>query len=126
MIYDYIDDLVEAIKAEAPYQDFIAAKQKVTEDPQLTKELNTMQRLLDEKEDLSKYQSYISLDEINEKIKAQKQVLQSFPAMIDYQSALYTLNKQLEELSQITFGGISEELIIGRIGKIYARHSRSV
>ena len=126
MIYDYIDDLVEAIKAEAPYQDFIVAKQKVTEDPQLTKELNTMQRLLDEKEDLSKYQSYISLDEINEKIKAQKQVLQSFPAMIDYQNALYTLNKQLEELSQITFGGISEELIIGRIGKIYARHSRSV
>lgn len=126
MIYDYIDDLVESIKVEAPYQDFIAAKQKVTEDPQLNKELNTMQRLLDEKEDLSKYQSYISLDEINEKIKAQKQVLQSFPAMIDYQNALYTLNKQLEELSQITFGGISEELIIGRIGKIYARHSRSV
>lgn len=123
-MYEAIEALIEAIKQEAWYLDFIDAREACLNNEELTVELKTMERLLEEKQDLTKYSAYIPLDDINEKIKAQNQVLSRFEDMRDYQNCLHVLNMHLDEISQVVFGGISKNLTIGRIGKLYARYSR--
>lgn len=123
-MYEAIEALIEAIKQEAWYLDFIDAREACLNNEELTVELKTMERLLEEKRDLTKYSAYIPLDDINEKIKAQNQVLSRFEDMRNYQNCLHVLNMHLDEISQVVFGGISKNLTIGRIGKLYARYSR--
>lgn len=124
MIYDYVDDLVDAIRNDEPYKNYYQARQDVLHTPEIMTHIKTLERLMEEKSEQAQYAAYISLDEINEKIKKERQTLSSFSLMKKYQDALYDLNKQLEELSQIVFGNISEELVIGRMGTLYARRSR--
>ncbi len=123
-MYEAIEALIEAIKQESWYLEFIDAREACLNNEELTVELKTMERLLEEKQDLTKYSAYIPLDDINEKIKAQNQVLSRFEDMRDYQNCLHVLNMHLDEISQVVFGGISKNLTIGRIGKLYARYSR--
>lgn len=123
-MYEAIEALIEAIKQESWYLEFIDAREACLNNEELTVELKTMERLLEEKQDLTKYSAYIPLDDINEKIKAQNQVLSRFEDMRNYQNCLHVLNMHLDEISQVVFGGISKNLTIGRIGKLYARYSR--
>lgn len=123
-MYEAIEALIKAIKQESWYLEFIDAREACLNNEELTVELKTMERLLEEKQDLTKYSAYIPLDDINEKIKAQNQVLSRFEDMRDYQNCLHVLNMHLDEISQVVFGGISKNLTIGRIGKLYARYSR--
>ncbi len=123
-MYEAIEALIKAIKQESWYLEFIDAREACLNNEELTVELKTMERLLEEKQDLTKYSAYIPLDDINEKIKAHNQVLSRFEDMRDYQNCLHVLNMHLDEISQVVFGGISKNLTIGRIGKLYARYSR--
>lgn len=124
MIYDDIDALIDAIKDEKWYQDYVMAYQQAANDPELSLQLKTMQRLLEEREEQKKYSRYISLKDIDDAITRQRTVLSSYPAYTDYQKALYTLNKHLDEISHLIFDGISVNLSVGRLGKLYARRSR--
>ena len=110
-MYEAIEALIEAIKQESWYLEFIDAREACLNNEELTVELKTMERLLEEKQDLTKYSAYIPLDDINENMR-------------DYQNCLHVLNMHLDEISQVVFGGISKNLTIGRIGKLYARYSR--
>jgi cell fate (sporulation/competence/biofilm development) regulator YlbF (YheA/YmcA/DUF963 family) len=123
-MYQAIEELISAIKEEVWYRDFKEARSAALNNEALMEEIHTMERLLEEKQSLSQYSPYISLDEINEKIKKQNKILQSFDEMVAYQNALHVLNRHLDDISKVVFGGISPELSIGRIGKIYARYSR--
>lgn len=124
MIYDDIEALTDAIKNEKWYQDYVSAYDNVCADPELSQQLKTMQRLLDEREEQKKYSRYISLKEIDEAIRSQRQVLSSYRVYTDYQKALFTLNKHLDEISHLIFDGISADLNVGRLGQLYARRSR--
>lgn len=124
MMYEAIEELIEAIKQESWYQDFMDARDACLRNEALNIELKTMERLLAKKQDLTKYSAYISLDEMNEKIKVQNRILSSFDEMRNYKNCLRVLNMHLDEISQVVFGGISKNLTIGRVGKLYARYSR--
>lgn len=122
-MYDDIETLIEAITQEDWYHDYQQAYEAVDRNADLKAEVQTMQRLLDEKEAQKKYSAYISLDDINKRISQQQLILSSYEDYQNYQNALYVLNEHLDEISHLIFDGISDDLNVGRMGKLYARHS---
>ena len=73
-----------------------------------------------------KYKNYISLDDLKEEIRNLKISLYSYNEVIVYNSCLKILNNRLDEISNILFNGVSDELVTSRIGKIYESYFRKV
>jgi cell fate (sporulation/competence/biofilm development) regulator YlbF (YheA/YmcA/DUF963 family) len=124
MIYTEILDLIDEIKKEESYIQFIEAEKTLNSNPDLKELLNQFYELSGRKEKLERYGSYISTEELDREIKDTRMKLFAFQESIDYLEALKALNEVLDEVSMIVFNNISEELMIGRFGKFYARHRR--
>ena len=124
MIYDLVADFVSSLKDEDIYKTYIEARQRVVSHETLSREIRTLERYRDEKEALSKYGEYANTKELDEKISKQRLLIDSYEEMREYRKALLDLNNYLDELNSIIFANISDELVLGRMGKIYARHRR--
>lgn len=123
MIYDLIKELIEAIKEEEcfkAYQDSL----QVFELPEVKSLMREMNRLNEEKEDLSRFGPYCDTKELQERITNIRRGLYSIPEMNAYLSAYSELNGMLDDITTIVFDDISDELAKGRIGRSYARYSR--
>jgi cell fate (sporulation/competence/biofilm development) regulator YlbF (YheA/YmcA/DUF963 family) len=124
MIYDLVADFVSSLKDEDIYKTYIEARQRVVSHETLSREIRTLERYRDEKEALSQYGEYANTKELDEKISKQRLLIDSYEEMREYRKALLDLNNCLDELNSIIFANISDELVLGRMGKIYARHRR--
>lgn len=124
MIYDLVADFVTSLKDEDIYKTYIEARQRVVSHETLSREIRTLERYRDEKEALSQYGEYANTKELDEKISKQRLLIDSYEEMREYRKALLDLNNYLDELNSIIFANISDELVLGRMGKIYARHRR--
>lgn len=124
MIYDLVADFVSSLKDEDIYKTYIEARQRVVSHETLSREIRTLERYRDEKEALSQYGEYANTKELDEKISKQRLLIDSYEEMRGYRKALLDLNNYLDELNSIIFANISDELVLGRMGKIYARHRR--
>lgn len=124
MIYDLVADFVSSLKDEDIYKTYIEARQRVVSHETLSREIRTLERYRDEKEALSQYGEYANTKELDEKISKQRLLIDSYEEMREYRKALLNLNNYLDELNSIIFANISDELVLGRMGKIYARHRR--
>lgn len=124
MIYDLVADFVSSLKDEDIYKTYIEARQRVVSHETLSREIRTLERYRDEKEALSQYGEYANTKELDEKISKQRLLIDSYEEMREYRQALLDLNNYLDELNSIIFANISDELVLGRMGKIYARHRR--
>lgn len=124
MIYDLVADFVSSLKDEDIYKTYIEARQRVVSHETLSREIRTLERYRDEKEALSQYGEYANTKELDEKISKQRLLIDSYEEIRAYRKALLDLNNYLDELNSIIFANISDELVLGRMGKIYARHRR--
>ncbi|MBP3275797.1 YlbF family regulator [Kandleria sp.] len=124
MIYELVADFVSSLKDEDIYKTYIEARQRVVSHETLSREIRTLERYRDEKEALSQYGEYANTKELDEKISKQRLLIDSYEEMREYRKALLDLNNYLDELNSIIFANISDELVLGRMGKIYARHRR--
>ncbi|MEE0987865.1 Cell fate regulator YlbF, YheA/YmcA/DUF963 family (controls sporulation, competence, biofilm development) [Kandleria vitulina] len=124
MIYELVADFVSSLKDEDIYKTYIEARQRVVSHETLSREIRTLERYRDEKEALSQYGEYANTKELDEKISKQRLLIDSYEEMRAYRKALLDLNNYLDELNSIIFANISDELVLGRMGKIYARHRR--
>ena len=124
MIYDLVADFVSSLKDEDIYKTYIEARQRVVSHETLSREIRTLERYRDEKEALSQYGEYANTKELDEKISKQRLLIDSYEEMRAYRKALLDLNNYLDELNGMIFANISDELVLGRMGKIYARHRR--
>ena len=123
-IYDLVADFVSSLKDEDIYKTYSEARQRVVSHETLSREIRTLERYRDEKEALSQYGEYANTKELDEKISKQRLLIDSYEEMREYRKALLDLNNYLDELNSIIFANISDELVLGRMGKIYARHRR--
>ena len=124
MIYELVADFVSSLKDEDIYKTYIEARQRVVSHETLSREIRMLERYRDEKEALSQYGEYANTKELDEKISKQRLLIDSYEEMREYRKALLDLNNYLDELNSIIFANISDELVLGRMGKIYARHRR--
>ena len=78
----------------------------------------------EEKEDLARFGSYCDSSHIQERITDIRRELYRLPEMNAYLESYSEFNKMLDEITDIVFDDISDELAKGRIGRSYARYSR--
>ena len=101
MIYESINELIEAIKEEECFKSYHDSLQ-VFKLPEVESLMREMNRLNEEKEDLARFGPYCDTKELQER----------------------KLNEMLDDITTIVFDDISDELAKGRIGRSYARYSR--
>lgn len=123
MIYDSIKELIEAIKDEGSFKAYRDSLQ-VFELPEVKTLMHELNRLNEEKEDLSRFGSYCDTKELQKRITDIRRELYNIPEMNAYLSAYSELNRMLDDITAIVFDDISDELAKGRIGRSYARYSR--
>lgn len=123
MMYDSIKELIDAIQEEDCFKSYRSSS-KVFELPEVQSLMHEMDRLTQEKEDLSRFGSYCDTSHIQERITEIRRELYSLPEMSAYLEAYSELNTMLDDITDIVFDDISDELAKGRIGRSYARYSR--
>lgn len=123
MIYEQINDFIEAIKEEECFINYQRSL-KVFEDEDVRSLMKQLDRLTEEKESLSRFGKYADTSELSKKITDIRRELYQKPKMQVYLSAYSELNTMLDEITNIVFNDISDELAKGRIGRSYARYSR--
>lgn len=123
MIYESINELIEAIKEEECFKSYHDSLQ-VFKLPEVESLMREMNRLNEEKEDLVRFGPYCDTKELQERITNIRRELYSIPEMNAYLSAYGELNEMLDDITTIVLDDISDELAKGRIGRSYARYSR--
>ena len=123
MIYDSIKELIDQIKEEECIKNYHSSL-NVFDKPEVKSLMNEMNRLNEEKEDLARFGGYCDTSHIQERITSIRRELYRLPEMNAYLESYSELNKMLDEITDIVFDDISDELAKGRIGRSYARYSR--
>ncbi len=126
MDYDLLEQLIESIKQEQCYQDFMKAKRDIDSRQNILLLISRIKEKEQQYQEMMKYKNYISLDDLKEEIRNLKISLYSYNEVIVYNSCLKILNNRLDEISNILFNGVSDELVTSRIGKIYESYFRKV
>ncbi len=110
---EILDRLIEQIKLDQRYQDYLEAEKKLDkkENKQLLQEYH---QKIEEYNDLKKYESYIDLNQIKDEIKQLKKQISLNKDIVDYYQKYHCLNDFLEEITKIVFGNISTELDLSR------------
>ena len=102
-----MDQLIEEIKKQPYYLNFKESEK------QLDYEKNLIQRyreVLDEYEQMKKYEDYIDTSNVKEKLKSIKLEMNASLYIKKYYSNLHLLNDQLDEITKLIFSGISDDL----------------
>ena len=126
MDYDLLEQLIESIKQEQCYQDFMKAKRDIDSRQNILLLISRIKEKEQQYQEMMKYKNYISLDDLKEEIRNLKMSLYSYNEVIVYNSCLKILNNRLDGISNILFNGVSDELVTSRIGKIYESYFRKV
>lgn len=126
MNYNLIEELIKSVREETYYLEFQQAYVTLMKNKEVSSLMQTYGRLNEELTERERFGAYIDNTQLKKDILKIRKELVHIPDFQDYQEKLSILNKELDALSEIIFHNISEELEIGRMGKIYARHRRKV
>ena len=112
-MYKLIDELVEAINND---EVFIEYKQnnKLLEDYELKNLVSRHQMLFDDYLRLKEYEKYVSIDETKKELLEVKKELTNHPIIQKYYNSYYSINDLLEEVTNIIFDNISDEMLVKR------------
>ena len=112
-MYDLIDQLVSMIINDEIYQTYLSSNKKLN-DKQVKKLLKKHQDIQNQYFELKKYESYVSIDETKDSLKAIKKEMMNNEIIQKYYQDYYALNELLDELCQIIFKDISDEIVLKR------------
>ena len=122
MIYDLIDELVNALRQDPVYLAYLDALDVLKRDD-IDHLIKNYQKAVADKEDVARYGAYIDLSDYDRKIEDARKQLYALPEVFDYLMALKKVNALTDEVTSIVFANISDELQLGRMGMLFARHS---
>jgi len=122
MKYDAVYTFTDAVKETDEYKAFADAVRKVQADAELRELIQTYERLNGELSTMEQYSAYVSTKALEDQIKALRKDIMSRPLALSWQQANRDLARLLDELTDIVFAGVSDDLETGRMGKIHARH----
>lgn len=106
---EIINQLVDAIKEDQRYLDFIEAS-KTLEKKEVRELLDEYQSVLSEFQDLKQFGTYIDLTKQKEKLKEIKKKLGNNEIIQLYYQKYYDINELLDHVTQIVFQNISNSL----------------
>ncbi len=112
-MFDIIDELIEAIKKDDTYISYLKAN-KALNDTSTLALLSRRQTLMEDYNRLKQYEKYTSLDEIKNDIKEINEEINQNNIIMHYYQCYYQLNDLLEEVTDIIFDHISDELLLSR------------
>ena len=112
-MYTLIDELVETIIND---EIFIKYKQnnKLLEDDDLKMLVSRHQVIFEDYLRLKEYEKYVSIDETKKELLEVKKELSDHPLIQQYYQSYYALNDLLEEITNIVFMNISDDIITNR------------
>ena len=112
-MYTLIDELVETIVNDDV---FIKYKQnnKLLEDDDLKKLVSKHQVIFEDYLRLKEYEKYVSIDETKKELLEVKKELSDHPFIQQYYQSYYALNDLLEEITNVVFMNISDDIITNR------------
>lgn len=125
MIYPFIDALVAAIKEEDVYHELMAAEEALQE-PGVQQLLTSYQDARERQKELAAHAPYIDLTDIDREVDALRAQVESHDAISTYQACYVRMSRMLDDVTELVFQGISDDLTTGRMGKLYARYRRKV
>lgn len=106
-----MDQLIDLIKQDKRYMDFKQKEQRL----ELVKPLlSEYKEVMEQYNELKKYESYTDLSKIKLKIKEVKQKMASCKEIVEYYQSYHILNNFLDEVTQIIFKDISDDLETSR------------
>lgn len=106
-----MNELIEEIKKDNRYIHFKNSEKKLSTEEELIKEYR---KVLDEYQDMKKYEEYVDISDIKDKLKAIKQKMGASQIINEYYSDYHHLNDFLNEITQLIFAGISDDLLISQ------------
>ncbi len=112
-MFEIINELVEAIKNDDIYQSYINANNALNDAKTLAL-LSRHQNLMEDYYRLRQYDTYTSLDDMKKDIQEVNEEIQKNDRIMNYYDKYYQLNDLLEEVTDIVFNDISDELQLTR------------
>lgn len=106
---EVINDLVDAIKEDHRYINFINAS-KLLQEESVAKLLNNYQTVLNELNYLKQFDSYIDNSDKRKELKEIKKELANHEIIQNYYQAYYEINDLLDNITQLVFQNISDSL----------------
>lgn len=113
-MYKEIDELIESITADRVFLDYNQAEKELYDE--VTLALLSRHQIL--QEDYLRMKAYLSHDELNdmrEKLKEVNDEIAQNRKIMNYYQAYHSLNDLLEEVTQMIFTDISDELVLDRL-----------
>ena len=104
-----MDQLIEEIKKQPYYLNFKESEKQLDYEKDL---IQRYREVLDEYEQMKKYENYIDTSNVKEKLKSIKLEMNASLYIKKYYSNLHILNDQLDEITKLVFSGISDDLNI--------------
>lgn len=107
-----IEQLVEAIKAEPCYKDYLTCHDNLMKEPIHSMLLEYQQALVDYNES-RKYHKYANFDDSKLALHTLKKQVSEQIEVVHYYKAYHALQKHLEQITHIVFDDISPSLFKG-------------
>ena len=106
---EIMDQLIEEIKNQPYYLDFKQSEKQLEMEKDL---LKRYREVLDEYEQIKKYEDYIDVSDVKAKLRKVKMEMSQSCYIQNYYSNLHLLNDKLNEITKIIFSDISDDLIM--------------
>ena len=112
-MYELIDELVNAIVKD---DIFVKYKQnnQFLDDDNLKILVSRHQAVFEDYLRLKEYEKYVSIDETKKELLEVKKELTNHPLIQQYYKSYYAVNDLLEEITNIVFDNISNDVLIKR------------
>lgn len=112
-MYKLIDELIDAICKD---EIFIEYKQnnKLLEDDDLKLLVSRHQAIFEDYLRLKEYEKYVSIDETKNELLEVKKELTDHPLIQQYYKSYYAINDLLEEVTNIVFDNVSDDIMMKR------------
>ena len=112
-MYKLIDELIDAICKD---EIFIEYKQnnKLLEDDDLKLLVSRHQAIFEDYLRLKEYEKYVSIDGTKNELLEVKKELTDHPLIQQYYKSYYAINDLLEEVTNIVFDNVSDDIMMKR------------
>ena len=112
-MYTLIDNLVDAISKDKIFIEYKQNNKKIEND-ELKMLISRHQYIFEDYLRLKQYEKYVSIDETKKELLEVKKELTSHPLIQEYYKSYYSINDLLEEVTQVVFADISEDVKMDR------------
>ena len=108
---EIMDQLIDVIKQQPYYKNFKNSEKKLDLEQDI---LICYRQVLDEYEEMKKYEDYVDITSIKDKLRKIQAKMNDSKVICDYYQSLHQLNDQLDEITKIIFQDISDDLLVSQ------------